>query len=44
MTKEHRVDGLDYRNAFLIVLEAGSPRSGSGGVPFLMRALLLAGK
>ena len=44
MTEQHRLDGLDNRNAFLIILEAGSPKSGSGSVPFLMRALFLAGK
>ena len=42
IAKYHRLDGSNNRNLFLTVLEAGSPRSRSGRVWFLVRALSLA--
>ena len=43
-TKHPWLDGLHADVCFLIVLEAGSPRSGSWQVWFLLRSLSLAGK
>ena len=43
-TKHPGLDGLHTDVCFLTVLEAGSPRSGSWQVWFLLRSLSLAGK
>lgn len=42
MTKDHGLGGFNNRNLFLIILKAGSPRSRSWPVEFLVRILLLA--
>ena len=42
ITKYHRLGGLNSRNLFLTVLEAGSPKSRCQKIWFLMRLLFLA--
>lgn len=41
ITKRHRLGGLNNRNLFPTVIKAGSPRSRSSSVCFLVKALFL---